>query len=346
MSCFTAIKFFRWRKGYEQVKALSASFKDYFKIIIITLTGLFLIAATDKKKETVEFDFKKTSAYTHEFETRPDFPVSITLARNYVYSVLALSEKIDPEAKEKVIEFMKKLQGQDGGFSIDPATKSPNSLYTDFALETLFYLGAVNAIDTAKVKSYLSSLQRPDGGFSFDATTKDSSFQTTFYAVHALSYINGLDLVDKAKTAAYIKEFERKETGGFNYVKGTGVANATNTYMGIFTLKALAMLDDQTKMNAIKFLATTAYVGKPVKYDVNQTLEEQADAIITLKMLGAENKIRKNGAVAFIKSFYIPLNGGFGPIHGYGTAPDPTFFGIKTLAELGVLKKPVESSLK
>ncbi|HEX9021748.1 MAG TPA: prenyltransferase/squalene oxidase repeat-containing protein, partial [Nitrospirota bacterium] len=270
------------------------------------------------------------------------FPVSITLARNYVYSILALGEKLDPRMKEKLIDFIKKIQRPDGGFSIDPATRSTNALYTDFALETLSYFGAVNAIDAAKAKAYLSSLKRPDGGYSFDAKTKDSSFQTTFYAVHSLSYMNGLDIVDKAKTAAYIKAFEKKDAGGFNYVKGTGVPNVTNTYMGIFTLKALGMLDDQTKSSAIKFLAATAYMGKPVKYDVNQTLEEQANAVMTLKMLGAENKIRKSGAIAFIKSFYIPVNGGFGPIHGYGSAPDPTYFGIKALAELGVLKRPAE----
>lgn len=316
-------------------------------IVIIALMSLFLTAATDKKKDPVRFDFKKTSAYTHDLlDARPDFPVSVTLARNYVYSIFALGEKLEPKAKDKVVDFIKKVQGPDGGFSIDPATKSTNSLYTDFALETLSYLGAVDAVDTAKAKSYLSSLKRPDGGFSFDAKTKDSSFQTTFSAVHALSSINGLDIVEKAKTAAYIKGFERKDAGGFNYVKGTGAPNVTNTYMAVFALKALGALDDQTKSKAIKFLGTTAYVGKPVKYDVNQTLEEQADAIITLKMLGAENKIRKSGAVAFIKSFYIPVNGGFGPIHGYGSAPDPTFFGIKALAEMSVLKKPAEISLK
>jgi prenyltransferase beta subunit len=338
MGCIDSINLVE-RAGYEQMKARTTPF------IIVSILCLFLIAATDKKKENAEFDFKKTSAYTHEIDTRPDFPVSVSLARGYVYSVLALGEKVDPKTREKVIEFVKKLQGTDGGFSIDPATKASNVLYTDFALETLSYLGAVNAVDTARLKSYLSALQRPDGGFSFDAKTKDSSFQTTCYAVHALSYVNGVDLVDRARTAAYIQGFERKDTGGFNYVRGIGVPNVTNTYYGIFALKALGMLDDQTKSNAIKFLSTTAYVGKPVPYEVNQTLEEQACANRTLKMLAAENTIRKNGAVAFIKSFYIPLNGGFGPIHGYGSAPDPTFFGIQALAELGVLKKPPESRL-
>jgi prenyltransferase beta subunit len=329
------------------VKLRNAVSGKYQTIIVVMLMGLLLVAATDKKKaEPAEFDFKKTSAFTHEMDSRPDFPVSITLARGYVYSVLALGEKIDPKLKEKLLEFTKKLQGPDGGFSIDPATKATNALYTDFALETLSSMGAVGTIDAGKAKSYVSSLQRPDGGFSFDAKTKDSSFQTTYNAVHILSYINGLDIVDKAKTAAYIKSFERKESGGFNYVKGTGVPDVMNTYMAVFTLKALGMLDDATKANAIKYLSTTPYLGNKMKYDINQTLQDQAYAIKTLKMLGAEKKINKEGAVAFIKSFYISVNGGFGPIHGYGSAPDPTYYGIQCLAELGVLKMPEETKIK
>jgi prenyltransferase beta subunit len=279
-------------------------------------------------------------------DSRPDFPVSITLAHNYVYSVLALGETIDPKLKEKSIDYSKKLQRPDGGFSIDSATKATNSLYTDFALDTLSYLGAVNAIDVEKAKSFLASLQRPDGGFSFDAKTKDSSFQTTYYALHSLSYINGLSIVDKAKTAAYIKGFERKESGGFNYVKGIGTPNVTNTYMAVFMLKALGMLDDEMRASATKYLNSTPYLGKKVPYDINQTLEEQAYVILTLKMLGAEKKINKERVVEFIKSFYIPVNGGFGPIHGYGSAPDPTYFGLQGLAEAGVLKKPLETRLK
>jgi prenyltransferase beta subunit len=204
----------------------------------------------------------------------------------------------------------------------------------------------MNSIDAGKVKSYVSSLKRPDGGFSYDSASKDSSLATTYYAVHILSYIKGLDIVDKAKAAAYIKGFEKKDTGGFAYVKGTGVSNAKSTYMGIFALKVLGMLDEQTRKNAIKFLITTRYIGKPAKYDVTQTLEEQAYTIVTLKMLGAENKINKDGVVKFIKTFYIPVNGGFGPIHGYGTAPDSTYFGIQGLAEMGILKKPEETQLR
>jgi prenyltransferase beta subunit len=328
------------------VKLRNAISGKYQTIIVVMLMGLLLIAATAKKEEAVELDFKKTSAYIHEMDARPDFPDTIIFARDYVYSIQALEEKIAPKVKEKIIDFTKKIQRSDGGVSIDPAAKEANSLYTDFAVETLSYLDAVNSIDSGKIKSYLSSLQRPDGGFAFNATTKESSLQTTYFAIHVLSYLGGLNIVDKAKTAAYIKGFEKKDTGGFTYMKGTGVSNVKNTYMGVFTLKTLGMLDEQTKKNAIKYLTSTMYIGKPVPYEVYQTLAEQAYSIITLKMLGAENRINKDGVVTFIKGFYLPLIGGFAPKHGNAASPDPTYFALRSLAEMGILKKPLETRLQ
>jgi prenyltransferase beta subunit len=116
--------------------------------------------------------------------------------------------------------------------------------------------------------------------------------------------------------------------------------------MGVFTLKALGMLDEQTKKNAIKYLTSTMYVGKPVPYEVTQTLEEQAYMIISLKIMGAENKINKKGVIKFINSFYFPSYGGFAPIHGNPSATDPTYFALRGLAELGILKTPIESRIR
>lgn len=62
-------------------------------------------------------------------DTRPDFPDTITFARDYVYSIQALGEKIDPNAKEKIRDFTRKIQRPDRGFSIDPTGKETNSIY-------------------------------------------------------------------------------------------------------------------------------------------------------------------------------------------------------------------------
>lgn len=329
------------------MKTGKGRFSKYVNAAILLLSGFLLIAASGKKKDVVEFDFKKTSGYMHEsLDKRPDFPISVVLMHDYVYSLLALGENFAPQTKDSMINFAKKTQKADGGFSVDVATKGTSSLYTDYVIDSLSLLGSINSIDVSSARTYLSSLRQPDGGFSFDAKKKESALTTTYYAVHALNALNSLNLVDAAKTAAYVKGFENKNTGGFKLVKGEGISTPKNTYMAVYVLKTIGMLDDSSKKSAIKFLTSTPYVGKFKKYDITQTLEEQAFTIMALKMLGAGDKINKNKVVAFIKSFYIPENGGFGPIHGYGSAPDPTYFGILGLSELGMLKKPIENRLK
>ncbi len=316
-------------------------------LVVLILLSCLLIAAADKKK-TVSgaIDFKKTSSFVHDMDGRPDFPVSILLMRNYVYSVIALGEKIGAEKKSKIIDFIKKTQQPDGGFSVDKAIKDTTSLYTEYALETLAYLGEPGSVDIAEAKSYILSLGRPDGGFSFNKQAKESSLATTYYAVHCLSLVNDLSALDKAKTAGYIKSFEKK-SGGFGYVKETGFPTAKNTYEAVFVLKALGMLDDATQERSVNFLMSSSYVsGKNKKGEEIPTLEEEAYTIDSLKLLGAANSINKQKVVSFVKQFYVSQVGGFASLIGYGAAPDPTYFAIRSLAQAGVLKTPTESPLR
>jgi prenyltransferase beta subunit len=314
------------------------------------LLGFVSLGAAKEKKATGDFDFKKTRKYFHVLlDERPDFPVSIVLLNGYVYSLTALGETIDPQLKERMIDFAKKSQQPDGGFSVDIATHSSHessSLYTDYALETLAYMDAVGSIDIGKAKSYLSSLKQTDGGFSFNKEKKESTLITTYHAVHTLFLLNGLNIVDKAKTAEYIKSFEKKDTGGFSYVKGTGIANAKDTYMAAYALKTLGMLDDNTKNGAIKFLTSTPYIGKFKKTTATLTLEEQVYTLSALRVLDSTTGINKDQVVQFLKTFYLPEEGGFAAIQGFKSAPDPTCLGIRGLAELEILKRPVEKPLK
>jgi hypothetical protein len=317
------------------------------RISILIISGFLLIAASTKKND-VEFDFKKTIDYFHlTLVKRPDFPVSVTFMHNYTFSALALGDMLDPKRRESIINFAKKTQKSDGGFSLDSRPIETSALYTDYAVETLYYLNAVNSINVAKAKSFLSSLMRSDGGFAFDTKTKKADFETTYFAVHSLSILNGLDIVDKAKTSSYIKGFEKKNTGGFSYAE-RGIANSKDTYMGVYVLKALGMLDERTRKNAVKYLASTPFVGKFGKSKVyhSMDLEEEAYTLMALRILGGEGGINKDMVVSFIRSFYIPETGGFSPMLGYGSAPHPTYWGVMCLAELGVLKGPIEGRVK
>lgn len=283
------------------------------------------------------FDFAKTRAFMKETETRPDFPVSTVLANDYVISLLALGDRIEPARKNAVVSFLKNAQQKSGGFVADKADKNASLLYTDIALETLDCLKSTAAIDAGRVKSFVASLKNTDGGFGFSQDSRGSSLATTYYAVRILRAVGGLDLLDKARTSSYIREFERKD-GGFGYVKGTGVADPKNTYMATFVLKTLGMLDNATRKSAIRFLGTTPYLNAKSK-EVPE-LNAQLYALSALKELGAGARINGKLALAFLKKVYVPLNGGFGPFLGYGSTPDSTTAAIRTLAELGKLKAP------
>jgi len=299
------------------------------------------------KKDPVQFNFKAMSEYFHLLlDTRHHFPDSIVLMNDYVYSLNALGEPPDPQRKERMLAFARELQQPDGGFSVDPETKTSSSLYTDYTLETLAYMRAINSIDVGKTTSYFASLKQPDGGFSFNKEKKESTLITTYHAVHSLSLLNELSIIDKAKTAEYIKGFEKKDTGGFSYVKRTGIPNAKDTYLGLYALKTLGLLDDDTKKRAIKFLASTPYSGKFNKTAKTLTLEEQVYTLSALRILESTMVLNKEKVVLFLKTFYVPEDGAFAAIQGFKSAPDSTRLGIRGLAELGLLKRPIESPLK
>jgi hypothetical protein len=305
-------------------------------VIVFSLVALFAGTACAKGKAAAKnFDFTKTSAFMREMESRPDFPVSVVLANDYVYALLAMGDTITAAKKTVVINYLKNAQQKDGGFISDKANRSASLLFTDLALETLGYLNATNAIDTVKVKAFVASLKNADGGFGFSKESKGSGLATTFYAIRVLKASGGLDLVDRAKTVGYITGFERKD-GGFGYVRGTGVANAKNTYMAAYVLNNLGKMDNATRKNAVKFLANTPYLNQKSKE--RRELDEQLYAVKALKELKAADRIDKILALAFLKKIYIPVNGGFGPLEGYGSTPDSTTTGLRILAEIGKLR--------
>ena len=56
--------------------------------------------------------------------------------------------------------------------------------------------------------------------------------------------------------------------------------------------------------------------------------------------------INKDQVVLFLKTYYLPDEGGFSALPGFKSAPDPTCLGIRALAELGTLQRPLESTIQ
>lgn len=287
------------------------------------------------KAKVADFDFKKTNSFMREMESRPDFPVATVIANDYVYTLLALGEKIDTGRQNAIILAAKLAQQPSGGISPGKGNKNASILYTDIALETLGLLSASNAVDQGKVKSFAASLKNADGGFGFSPEAKGSSLATTYYAVHVLKGLNGLDVVDKAKTVKYVKTFVKKE-GGFGPENGPGRPNARSTYMAAYVLNALGAMDEATAKKAVRFLEGTPYLDKKSKQ--RPELDEQLYAIRAMKELNAAHRIDKQLALSFMKRVYIKVNGGFGPLEGYGSTPDSTTTALRILSEVGKTK--------
>lgn len=308
---------------------------------VLSLIIFLFVMAGITEAFAADFDYKKTEEFMREMETRPDFPVSVVLAHDYVYTLTALAKPISKERRAAIATFIKGMQQKDGGFTADKASKDSSLLYTTHAMDLLSLLDAGGSVDSNRVKNYIVSLKNPDGSFSFGPKSRTASIATTYYAVRLLEELHALDGVDKAKTAAYVKSFVHRD-GGFGFVKNTGMATMQNTFYGVYTLQTLGMLDNSTKRNVLGYLERTQYVSG--NYDLKgggpQVVEEQVYAIETLKMLGADKKIPKVRAYAMLKKFYIKVNGGFGPILGYGSTPDSTTAGIRLLVAIGKLKEP------
>src|SRR5574337_293389 len=308
------------------------------KQVLTLLLLLFMIPLVSAGAFAAEkFDFNKTREFVKEMEGRPDFPVSTVLAYDYVYSLSALGETIHPDRKKSIIAYLQARQQKDGGFAADKTGKAGSALFTDIALDTIAYLDSSGAVNANAVKKFLLSLKNRDGGFGFSAASRESTVATTYYAVKILDSINALSSVDKVKTARFIKSFEMKDTGGFKYVRGTGAPNAKTTFMAVYTLNAVTMLDEATRKNALGFLETTPCGKRSPKKEMPE-LNEVSYALQTAKLLKSEDSLDSERIMAFLGRLYIPVNGGFGPIEGYGSTPDSTTAALRILAETGKIK--------
>jgi hypothetical protein len=316
------------------------------KITTTALTLLLLIAPLFAANASAgeHFDFAKTREFIGEMEGRPDFPVSLILANDYACSLRALGEAIRPDREKSIVAYLQSIQQKDGSFAGDRIGRKGSALFTDIALGTLDCLDTSGSVKNDAAKKFILSLKNSDGGFGFSRASRESSLATTYYAVRILSSMSALSSVDKARTAQYIKKFERKNTGGFGSAQGPGVSTARDGYMAVYALYALDLLDDATRKNTVRFLETAAFGKQSFKKEMPE-LNEALFAIRTARLLNSEDSMDRARIMKLLNRLYIPVNGGFGPIEGYGSTPDSTATALRILAETGALKGDAPGSL-
>lgn len=336
--------------------------KKHTSRIALALLFLLLIfsvaSAKEGAKEIKKIDLKSTSNFMKSLESRETFPDSVTFAYYYAYSLSAFGEKIPAPAEKKIVDFLKRCQTKNGGFTSEPANGAePNLIFTYYAIKTLNFLGTLDAIDKEKATGYVLGLAQKDGGFFANDTLsgRQTSLQMTFYGVQSLQMLKELKKLDAQKTITFINGYTSKDGKGFSLLRKDDVSQRAtlgsnmkedaapeSTKMAVKALDTLGGLTDATKTAVVAYLKSTRYSGliKNKQYPTLPQLSEMADVLDTLSYLKAVNQANTAKIYKFVESLYIAENGGFGPSPGLGTTPPSTFDGIVCLVKLGKLKDP------
>jgi len=317
----------------------------YFSFLIVSLLAISSIPglAKDSPPQKTAMDLQKTAEYVKSWSNRPSFPDSVTLAYYYTYGIGALGEKIAPEQKKAIIEFIKKCQKESGGFASEPSySKNPNVIFTYYALKALSLLDSVKSIDRKKATGFLSGLVRTTGGIAAQNRKGDHpTLATTYYGLESLRMLGESVNLDKEKSVAFIKQYKAKDKGYSMLAKG-GAASSRATFMALSSLDILGALSAKDKQESGAFLLETRYAGEidGKKYLTLPQLRQMSFTIQALIKIAALDKANTTGMYNFVESLYVPENGGFGPEPGLGTTPPSTYDALFCLVQLGKLSTP------
>jgi prenyltransferase beta subunit len=318
-----------------------------FSLVIIFgfLLPLFcfsLASAEDPAPGPAKIDFHRTADYFREWESRKRFPENVPFGYYYAYSLKALGEKISPGVRDRIVGFIKDCQGESGGFSQGPAfKKTPNLVFTFYALKTLALLDSIGAVDAGKARDFVLGLAREDGGFKGSPGAGErTSLAMTFFAAESLKVLGGVDKLNREKIAVFVNRNAAREKG-FS-LEPNGLSTTQGTYMAAQILADVGFLTDDVKSGVVGYLKGTRYSGlaENVKYQTLPYMKAMAEVTSTLSLLSALSEVKTARMREFVESLYIGENGGFGPRPGLGTTPEDTFHAIVCLVRLGQLKDP------
>ncbi len=310
--------------------------------LLLFFTANFSFAM--KEAETpAAIDLQVTGQTVHQWRTRPSFPESLTFAYYHVYMAGALKQGITPEIQQKIIEYIISCQQPNGGFTPAPAhTKTASVIYTYYALKTLDMLKQKKAINSKAAANFVLARVQKDGGIV--ATAKEgekANLATSYYGIEALTLLGTIDSLDKTQVTSFVQSY-REKGRGFSRVEGS-ISTPKATYMGIRSFKNLGVLNDSISSEVVAYLKTSRYSGqiKDKKYRLLPNIEAMAYTLDGFAELSAIKQVDEDKVHEFIRSLYIPDNGGFGPKPGLGTTPPSTFYAILSMVQLGKLPDPM-----
>ncbi|MEK6237122.1 MAG: terpene cyclase/mutase family protein, partial [Planctomycetales bacterium] len=143
---------------------------------------------------------------------------------------------------ERLIEFVKSRQREDGGFVEIPAMRRSGSNPTCAAVALLGILGALDDDVTDGAVDYLADRQSHEGGLTANTLIPVADVLSTFTGMLTLADLNALDEINADAARKFLEGMQRPE-GGFRGAILDDGSDAEYTFYGLGGMALLAQRD-------------------------------------------------------------------------------------------------------
>lgn len=247
-------------------------------------------------------------------------------------NALYLMRGLDDEIPE-ILDFIKKCQQPDGGFSAAPQHDS-HLLHTLSAVQILIILQKCDHehIDVNKCVSYVKSLQQSNGSFSGDKWGEiDTRF--SFCALATLKLLDRLDAIDVDSAIEFVMSCNNEIDGGFGSKPGSE-SHSAYVYCCVGSL-AIA---NQLHRIDIEQLGTWLSQRQVSSGGLNGRPEKLPDlcyswwCLSSLKMIDRMHLIDHQKLLNFILACQDEEQGGFSDRPGNWVDPYHTMFAVASIS--------------
>src|SRR5262249_9546122 len=104
-------------------------------------------------------------------------------------AVLTLHSKIGPNLREDVLDFLKDVRSDEGGFQANSRIPFADTLSTFTGYLTCLDLNEMELVHPRKLEQFILSLQQPQGGFRAASWYQATDVEYTFYALGTLGLL-------------------------------------------------------------------------------------------------------------------------------------------------------------
>lgn len=175
------------------------------------------------------------------FSKTPEGNASSTYHTFLVVLCLQLIDRPIP-SPERIVEFIKSQEDEDGGFHEIRVAKRAGSNPTAAAVGTLKILNALDEETSEGVIDFLCEMQDDDGGFKANSRIPIADILSTFTAIVTLQDLNALEEIDVNRLKQFVRKVAREE-GGFHAALWDDKHDVEYSFYGLGSEALLALFD-------------------------------------------------------------------------------------------------------